>query len=121
MRLFRESLEILAKNQDLDLPEVIAEAVEGRNARSAEVRDGLAKAEQKFRDAQEAARFEEARRLLKAVLPIGDVHVLLQRYEGHHARQVAEAIRTLDTLRRAKAVKGTDRPDGQDRTPAAAS
>jgi hypothetical protein len=119
--LERKALGILAENQDVDMLAVIAEAVEGRNARRSEVRAGVAAAEQKVRDAQEAARLVEARLLVMSVLPIGEVHALLQRYEGHHARQMAEAIRTLDTLRRAKAAKYPGRPDGQDRTPAAAS
>jgi hypothetical protein len=117
----RKALGILARNQDLDMPAVIAEAVEGRNARRAEVRAGVAATERRVRDAHEAARLVEALRLLKSVLPIGDFLVLLQRYEGHHARQMAEAIRTLDTLRRAKTARFTGRPDGQDRTPAAAN
>jgi hypothetical protein len=119
--LVRRALGILSENQNLDMPAVITETVERRNSRRAEVRAGLAAAERKVRDAKEAARLVKARRLLKAVLPIGDVHVLLQRYEGHHGRQMAEAIRTLDTLRRAKAARFSGRPNGQDLTPAAAS
>jgi hypothetical protein len=90
--------------------------VDGRQGRRAEARAGVAEAECKVRCAKEAARLVEPRRLLKAALLFGDVHALIQRYEGHNARQMADAHGALNTVRRAKSARSAGRPNSQEKT-----
>jgi len=103
--LIRKGLGILAENRRLDMPAVVAEALNTRATRRKVASEKVAEAERELQRAQDAVRLVESRRLLAALLPTDEVVGLLHRYEGHHFRQMREAVHTLHRLQRAKAAR----------------
>jgi|GEM_PF-4881104 len=87
------------------MPAVIAEAVKSRATRRRAATERVAEAERELQRAQDAVRLVESRRLLVALLPTDEVVGLLHRYEGHHFRQMREAVHTLHRLQRVKAAR----------------
>jgi hypothetical protein len=113
--LVRKALGILAKNQSLDMAEVVSEAMTGRAERRRSAKASVAAGERAVERAQEGVRLVEARRQLAALLPTNEVIGLLHRYEGHHFRQMTEAVNILQRLQRAKIARsGPDSESADD-------
>src|SRR5262245_7136642 len=93
--VLRKGLGILAANQRLDMSAVVGEAVKGRSTRRRVASEVVAEAEREVERARDTVRVIESRRLLAALLPTDEVIGLLHRYEGHHFRQMTDAINTL--------------------------